>query len=95
MRDKGGIVKTIYNYYKMGKLNKGLFSSNTDMWATPKKFFEDLDAEFHFTLDPCATPENAKCSLYFTESANGLLQNWGAHRILQPALWQGNFRLGA
>ena len=76
-------------------INKGLFSSNTDMWATPKKFFEDLDAEFHFTLDPCATPENAKCSLYFTESANGLLQNWGAHRILQPALRQSNFSLGA
>ena len=38
-----------------------LFSSKTNLWATPQEFFDELDAEFHFTLDPCATPENAKC----------------------------------
>ena len=65
----------------MGKINKGLFSSDSDLWATPQKFFDDLDAEFHFTLDPCATPENAKCSYYFTESTNGLLQNWGGQVV--------------
>ena len=28
----------------MSKLNKGLFSSNTDLWATPIEFFKELDA---------------------------------------------------
>ena len=26
-----------------------MFSSKTDMWATPQKFFDELDKEFHFT----------------------------------------------
>lgn len=46
------------------------------MWATPQKFFQDLDAEFHFTLDVCATTDNAKCPAYFTEEQDGLAQEW-------------------
>ena len=66
---------------------KTLFSQNSDEWATPVDIFEALDAEFHFTLDPCATDQNHKCDLYFTQSDNGLLQNWGgAKRILQSAV---------
>lgn len=57
-------------------INKGLFTSLTNEWATPIKFFQELDNEFHFTLDPCATPENAKCDKFFTEKENGLLQDW-------------------
>lgn len=57
-------------------INKGLFSSNTNEWATPVKFFEELNKEFNFTLDPCATEENAKCRKYFTEKENGLAQDW-------------------
>lgn len=59
-------------------MNRGLmFSSKTGMWATPQDFFDKLDEEFHFGIDVCATPENAKCSKFFTEKDNGLLQNWG------------------
>lgn len=65
----------------MSMLNPGLFSSKTDMWATPQKFFDELDKEFHFTLDPCATPENAKCTRFFTQSENGLIQNWGGEIV--------------
>ena len=61
----------------MGKLTKGLFSSNTDLWATPQDFFDKLNEEFHFNLDPCALPENAKCTKYFTPAEDGLKQNWG------------------
>lgn len=56
---------------------KTLFSRSSDEWTTPADIFEILDAEFHFTLDPCATDQNHKCDLYFTQSENGLLQNWG------------------
>jgi phage N-6-adenine-methyltransferase len=52
------------------------YSSETDLWATPQEFYNRLDAEFHFELDVCATPDNAKCSRYFTERENGLLQKW-------------------
>lgn len=44
-----------------------MFSSVRMDWATPMDFFNALDAEFHFTLDPCASPENAKCKKYYTE----------------------------
>lgn len=27
-----------------------MFSSKTDLWETPQEFFDELDAEFHFTL---------------------------------------------
>ena len=55
----------------MGKLNSGLFSSTTDQWATPQKFFDELNKEFNFNLDPCATKENAKCRKFFTEDCAG------------------------
>jgi site-specific DNA-methyltransferase (adenine-specific) len=36
-----------------------------------------LHREFAFTLDPCATRENAKCERFFTRDDDGLLQDWG------------------
>ena len=62
-------------------MNRALFTSNTEMWATPQDFFDKLNEEFHFDLDPCASPENYKCEKYFTEADNGLAQNWGGHRV--------------
>lgn len=53
-----------------------LFSSKTDLWATPQDLFDRLDREFHFTLDVCALPENAKCMAYYTPQDNGLAQPW-------------------
>jgi hypothetical protein len=57
------------------------FSSATDEWATPQWLFDNLTVEFAFTLDPCATSQNAKCSAYFTRSENGLIQNWVDHTV--------------
>ena len=53
-----------------------MFSSKRMDWATPIDFFNELDKEFHFTLDPCASDENAKCENYYTVEENGLLQDW-------------------
>jgi len=58
-------------------MNKVLFSSKSDEWSTPQEVFDSLDAEFGFTLDPCATAENAKCDSFYTLQDNGLSQNWG------------------
>lgn len=60
-------------------MNKGLFSSKTDEWETPQDFFDRLDDEFHFGLDPCATLENAKCKKFFTKENSGLSQGWGGY----------------
>lgn len=53
-----------------------LFSSKSDLWETPKNLFEKLDEAFHFTLDVCAIPENAKCENYYTPEQDGLKQPW-------------------
>lgn len=45
-------------------------------WATPWPLFDKYDAEFHFTLDVCATWENAKCDSFFSPEWDGLKQPW-------------------
>ncbi len=63
--------------------SKVMFSKNSDEWSTPQALFDELDTEFHFNLDPCATDDNAKCKNHFTAEQNGLVQNWGGvHSIL-------------
>ena len=52
------------------------YSSKTNEWSTPQDFFDELDKEFNFTLDPCSTSENAKCAKYFTVEDDGLKQDW-------------------
>ena len=56
-------------------------SSKSDDWATPQDFYDNLNREFHFDLDPCADDRNHKCDLYFTREQDGLKQNWGGHRV--------------
>ena len=41
-------------------MNDALFSSKDMNWCTPVDFFEGLDREFHFELDPAATDKSAK-----------------------------------
>ena len=53
-----------------------MFSSETDMWSTPKNLFDELNSKFNFVLDVCATKENAKCEKYFSKEQDGLKQNW-------------------
>lgn len=57
------------------------FSSKTNEWATPQLFFDKLNEEFKFTLDPCATHDNAKCSNYYTIEDDGLSKNWGGNIV--------------
>ena len=57
-------------------MTKGMYTSNTDDWATPMYFFEELNKEFNFTLDPCASHKNHKCKKYFTIDDDGLSKDW-------------------
>lgn len=62
-------------------ITSGMMSSNTPEWATPQKFFDELNREFSFTLDPCSTHENAKCEKHYTKEDDGLKQDWGGQVV--------------
>lgn len=55
--------------------------SRTEEWATPAELFSGLNAEFGFTLDPCATKHNAKCKRFYTRKDNGLSKAWADERV--------------
>ena len=40
-------------------------------WETPQWLFDQLEREFHFTLDVCATAHNTKCFNYYSEGSLG------------------------
>lgn len=48
---------------------------------TPWPFFRELNAEFRFTLDVCATAESAKCERYFTKADDGLQKRWFGENV--------------
>lgn len=57
-------------------ITKGLFTSNTDNWATPQSFFDEVAKEFKFDVDVCADEYNHKVDKYFTKEQDGLSQDW-------------------
>jgi phage N-6-adenine-methyltransferase len=57
-------------------MNRALLSSKNNNWCTPKKFFDELDSEFHVVLDVAANEKSAKCKDFFTPEQDGLLQSW-------------------
>lgn len=63
------------------EMDKVHFSTGKDDWETPQWLFNQLDDEFHFTLDPCCTAENAKCRKYYTKAENGLEQDWKGETV--------------
>lgn len=71
-------------------MNKELmFSSKTDLHATPQDFYDKLNAEFGFNLDVCATAENAKCKRFFDKSQDGLKQVWRGAVWMNPPYGRG------
>jgi site-specific DNA-methyltransferase (adenine-specific) len=63
-------------------LNRGVLEgSGKDDWETPQDLFDRLDQEFGFTLDPCATKDNAKCEKYYTVKEDGLAQSWEGETV--------------
>lgn len=56
-----------------------------DLWGTPQDFFDKLNGQFNFTLDPCANsnrllkPKEKMVSL--TEEQNGLKGDWTGHVV--------------
>jgi len=66
----------------MDKATQGImFSSKSNDWATPQDFYNQLDAEFEFTLDPCASQSSAKCASFYTADDDGLSKDWEGHTV--------------
>lgn len=57
-------------------MNAALVSSVKMDYCTPQEVFDQLDAEFHFTLDAAATDKSAKCQNYYTPETDGLKSPW-------------------
>lgn len=62
------------------------FSSAKADWETPPDFFAKLHAEFGFTLDVCALPENAKCERFISpeQDALGIGVRWQGRCWMNP-----------
>lgn len=65
-------------------MNAGMYSSATCEWETTQWLFDKLDAAYHFDLDVCARPENAKCRRYYTPEQDGLTQDWSGVCWMNP-----------
>lgn len=79
------------NFYKAGA---AAMTSNKDDWETPQSLFDQLDEEFHFTLDAASNDQNAKCEHHYTVENSGLEHSWGrGDSILQSSLRAEHRRL--
>ena len=58
-----------------------MFSSEKDDWETPQDLFDELDDEFHFTLDAASSDFNAKCEKHYTVEDDGLSQSWAGNNV--------------
>ena len=75
-------------------MTRGMYTSNTDLWETPQALFDELNREFHFGIDVCALPENAKCARYYTPEQDGLKQTWGGVLLVQSSLRKADREVG-
>lgn len=71
----------------MSTTRAGLFKDHSgwqaggERWSTPQWLFDQLHAEFAFTLDPCCQVETAKCPKFYTPAEDGLAHSWKGERV--------------
>lgn len=56
---------------------------------SPSELAKRCGVDISFTLDACATPENAKCERYFTPEMDGLKQDWDGVVWCNPPYGRG------
>src|SRR5277367_4561745 len=69
------------------KINHAMYGDSEgdrSEWETPQELFNELDAEFHFTLDVAASKSNHKCRKFFTKEQDGLKQPWSGVAWCNP-----------
>jgi len=70
-------------------LIKSMVSSKTNEWETPQWFFDELNDEFGFTLDPCSNG-NHKCEKFYTIKEDGLKQDWSKEIVFMNPPYGGH-----
>ena len=68
---------------------KSMVSSKTNEWETPQWFFDELNEEFNFTLDPCSNG-NHKCEKFYTIKEDGLKQDWSKDIVFMNPPYGGH-----
>jgi len=71
-------------------LQNAMISSKSNEWVTPQDFFDELNDEFGFTLDPCSTDINYKCIKHYTLEDNGLSKDWSGDVVFMNLPYGGN-----
>jgi len=66
------------------EISPGLFTSAKDYYETPQALFDQLDKEFHFTLDCCARDDNAKLNNYISPDQDSLTKPWSGNVWMNP-----------
>ena len=61
---------------KANKFHVGNSADGKHYWLTPPTLYAELDAEFHFTFDPCPWP--------LPEGFDGLTCEWGCSNYVNP-----------
>lgn len=79
-KTRNGASSTKPSFYSAG--SPAMKPAATSNWATPRWFFDKLNAEFSFTLDVCASRANHKCRAWYgfdhsnPARRNGLAADW-------------------
>jgi phage N-6-adenine-methyltransferase len=75
------------------KRNGAMFSYKSSEYITPPELFKQLDEEFHFTTDPCTTPDNPlKVKIFFTKEQDGIKQVWRGNVFINPPYGKDIFK---
>ena len=59
-----------------GAYSNGVQRGGSDDWMTPPSLFRNLNREFNFSVDACASVDNALCEMFWTEEEDALKQDW-------------------
>ena len=67
-----------------------MFSSKKDDWETPQFLFDELNKEFGFSIDVCASNQNAKVNRFWNRDMDSLKipwMDWAINNDLRPVFW--------
>jgi phage N-6-adenine-methyltransferase len=57
----------------------GKFDSVRQDWETPQELFDEMNKEFHFTLDAAASQENSKVEEFISKEQDAFKVDWGTN----------------
>ena len=68
----------------MGNFDSNRFKSTNQSWETPDDLFVKINAQYHFTIDVCATSKNTKCKIFWSEDDSCLDKTWSGICWMNP-----------